>query len=60
MSGSPINNNNNCKIALGMSGSPIYIYDGNEKKRKLLAFYQVECRTILTELLGNLLERKLS
>ena len=43
-----------------MSGSPIYIYDGNEKKRKLLAFYQVECRTILTELLGNLLERKLS
>ena len=43
-----------------MSGSPIYIYDGNEKKRKLLAFYQVECHTILTELLGNLLERKLS
>ena len=24
-----------------MSGSLIYIYDGNEKKRKLLAFYQV-------------------
>ena len=27
---------NYCKIALGMSGSPIYIYDGNEKKRKIV------------------------
>ena len=24
------------KIGLGMSGSPIYIYDGNEKKRKII------------------------